>query len=109
MPAQISRSLMSHLLRQPIQLMLNCVGGPATSAMTRFLGENAHLVSYGAMSKKPLSIPTSAFIFKNLKAHGYWQSRWYKEHSRQDREELMEMITAMKVSDSRDVVRRAVL
>ena len=68
--------------------------------MTRFLGEGAHLVSYGAMSKQPLSLPTSAFIFKNLKAHGYWQSRWYSEHSRQDREDLMEVITALKVGFS---------
>ena len=78
--------------------MLNCVGGPATSAMTRFLGENAHLVSYGAMSKQPLSLPTSAFIFKNLQAHGYWQSRWYTQHSRQDREDLMESLAALQVS-----------
>ena len=78
--------------------MLNCVGGPDTTAMTRFLGENAHLVSYGAMSKKPLSLPTSLFIFKNLSAHGYWQHRWYQEHSREEREQLMRTLADLKVS-----------
>jgi len=61
-----------------IQLALNCVGGPVTSRMAGLLGSDAHLVSYGAMSKQPLSLPTSLFIFKNLTCHGYWQSRWYQ-------------------------------
>lgn len=86
--------------------MLNCVSGKDTTAMTRLLGDNAHLVSYGAMSKQPLSLPTSAFIFKNLAAHGYWQNRWYNEHSRQEREELMRTITDLKVSVSLNAVVR---
>jgi NADPH:quinone reductase-like Zn-dependent oxidoreductase len=61
---------------QPLRLALNCVSGPETMSMARLLGSDAHLVSYGAMSKQPLSLPTSLFIFKNLKSVGYWQSRW---------------------------------
>ncbi|KAF7796817.1 hypothetical protein EIP86_008001 [Pleurotus ostreatoroseus] len=61
---------------------------------------HAHLVSYGAMSKQPLSLPTSAFIFKNLKCHGFWQSRWNKEHSRQERETLYGNMTKMKLQES---------
>ena len=87
---------------QPISLALNCVSGPVTSNMARYLSAKPptkpHLVSYGAMSKQPLSLPTSAFIFKNLQAHGYWQSRWYTQHSRQDREDLMESLTTLQVS-----------
>ncbi|KAM5532871.1 hypothetical protein V8D89_013423 [Ganoderma adspersum] len=85
--------------KAPIRLMLNCVGGPDTTAMTRFLGENAHLVSYGAMSKKPLSLPTSLFIFKNLATHGYWQHRWYQDHSRQERENLLRTLTGLKLKE----------
>ncbi|KAI1796596.1 NAD(P)-binding protein [Ganoderma leucocontextum] len=85
--------------KRPIRLMLNCVGGPDTTAMTRFLGENAHLVSYGAMSKKPLSLPTSLFIFKNLCTHGYWQHRWYQDHSRRQRENLMRTLTKLKLKE----------
>jgi NADPH:quinone reductase-like Zn-dependent oxidoreductase len=61
--------------------------------MIKYLGKDAHLVSYGAMSKQPLSLPTSAFIFKNLTAHGFWQSRWYTERSVEEREGLMESLT----------------
>ncbi|KAI9064131.1 NAD(P)-binding protein [Trametes sanguinea] len=85
--------------KSPIRLMLNCVSGPDTTAMTRLLGDNAHIVSYGAMSKKPLSLPTSLFIFKNLCAQGFWQSRWYQQHSRQERENLMKTLADFKLKE----------
>ncbi|KAG6861333.1 hypothetical protein C0995_001312 [Termitomyces sp. Mi166 len=60
--------------------------------MARLLGNDAHLVSYGAMSKQPLSLPTSLFIFKNLTCHGFWQSRWYKNSVRGDRVRVMQIL-----------------
>jgi hypothetical protein len=65
-------------------------GGKETTSMVRLLGNDAHLVSYGAMAKQPLSIPTSYFIFKNLTCHGFWQSQWYKTRTREEREALMQ-------------------
>lgn len=86
-----------------IQLALNCVSGPTTTSMLSLLGSDAHLVSYGAMSKQPLSIPTGLFIFKNLKCHGFWQSKWYKENGSTKRKDLMEelvsLMTQGKVGD----------
>ncbi|EKM50354.1 uncharacterized protein PHACADRAFT_263603 [Phanerochaete carnosa HHB-10118-sp] len=84
---------------KPIRLLLNCVSGPPTTQMLKFLGPDAHLVSYGAMSKQPLSLPTSAFIFKDLACHGFWQSRWYTQHSRPEREALMQRLADMKLKE----------
>jgi len=78
-----------------IRLALNCVSGPATTAMARLLGSDAYLVSYGAMSKQPLSLPTSLFIFKNLKSVGFWQSRWYTDKTLEEREELMKVLVGL--------------
>jgi mitochondrial enoyl-[acyl-carrier protein] reductase / trans-2-enoyl-CoA reductase len=90
---------MSHIstlfFPQDIRLGLNCVGGKETSLMAGLLGHNAHLVSYGAMSKQPLSFPTSYFIYKNLTCHGFWQSRWYKERTREERENLMNTLAGL--------------
>ena len=83
----------------PIRLALNCVSGPTTTSMLTLLGQDAHLVSYGAMSKQPLSIPTGLFIFKNLKCHGFWQSKWYKENSREKREEMMKELVSLMLQD----------
>lgn len=66
--------------------------------MTRLLGQNAVLVSYGAMSKQPLSLPTSLFIFKELKSVGFWLSRWYTERSVKEREELMKVLVDLMAS-----------
>ncbi|OBZ74186.1 putative trans-2-enoyl-CoA reductase, mitochondrial [Grifola frondosa] len=95
----LSRTVKQWTEDRPIRLMLNCVGGKPTAQMTRFLGTDAHLVSYGAMSKQPLALPTSAFIFKNLVAHGFWQSRWYDTHSRAEREALMHALAALKLKE----------
>ncbi|KAJ7918953.1 hypothetical protein B0H13DRAFT_1990791 [Mycena leptocephala] len=75
-----------------IRLGLNCVSGKDTTSMARLLGHDAYLVSYGAMSKQPLSLPTSLFIFKNLTTAGFWQSRWYQTHTRDDKENLMKTL-----------------
>jgi len=65
-------------------------GGKETTLMVRLLGDDAHLVSYGAMAKQPLSIPTSYFIFKNLTCHGFWLSQWYKTRTQEEREDLIQ-------------------
>ncbi|KAF7294454.1 PKS-ER domain-containing protein [Mycena kentingensis (nom. inval.)] len=80
-----------------IRLGLNCVSGPDTTSMARLLGNDAFLVSYGAMSKQPLALPTSLFIFKNLTSVGFWQSRWYKSHTREDKEKLMNTLVDLVV------------
>jgi NADPH:quinone reductase-like Zn-dependent oxidoreductase len=80
---------------KPIKLFLNCVGGRDTTAMAKLVGPDAHLVTYGAMSKQPLSLPASLFIFKNLTTHGFWQNQWYQTHSRSEREQLVARLTSL--------------
>lgn len=65
--------------------------------MARLLGIDAHLVSYGAMAKQPLSLPISLFIFKNLTCHGFWQSRWYIQKPPEARQKMMqELVNLIK-------------
>lgn len=60
----------------PITLGLNCVGGNPAFLMAKLLGEDSHFVTYGAMSKKPFSVPAGLLIFKNIHFDGFWVSRW---------------------------------
>lgn len=62
--------------RDQINLALNCVNGKAATAMAKLLASEAHFVTYGAMSKQPLTIPASMLIFKDIHFHGFWVSRW---------------------------------
>ncbi|KDR65742.1 hypothetical protein GALMADRAFT_148451 [Galerina marginata CBS 339.88] len=92
-----------------IRLGLNCVGGKDTTAMARLLGEDGHLVSYGAMAKQPLSLPISLFIFKNLTCHGFWQSRWYSQRSLGERETLMKNLVNLMTEKKLDTPEHEII
>ncbi|KAF9457522.1 hypothetical protein BDZ94DRAFT_222612 [Collybia nuda] len=92
-----------------ISLGLNCVGGNETSLMARLLGNDAHLVSYGAMSKQPLSLPTSLFIFKNITSHGFWQTRWYQNRSPKEKYDVMKILVDLMVTGKLKEPRHEIL
>jgi trans-2-enoyl-CoA reductase len=60
----------------PAKLALNAVGGDAAAELARLLEQGGRLVTYGGMSKLPLRLPTSAFIFRGLRAEGFWLTEW---------------------------------
>lgn len=66
--------------REKIRLSLNCVGGKSATAMSKVLSDGAHMVTYGAMSKQPMTIPAGFLIFKDIAYHGFWVSRWSDAH-----------------------------
>lgn len=80
---------------KPPRLFLNCVNGDPTKKMLRLVGQDAHIVTYGAMAKAPLTLPAGAQIFQGLTAHGFWQTRWYETHNREERQGLMDEIVAL--------------
>lgn len=54
------------------KLALDCVCGPASTAMARSLATGGTLVVYGAMSKEPLIVPPGLLIFKDIRVRGFW-------------------------------------
>lgn len=44
------------------------------------------------MSRKPLSLPASLLIFKNISFHGFWVSKWADIHSHEERYAMLEDI-----------------
>ncbi|GAB2303395.1 hypothetical protein Dimus_037386 [Dionaea muscipula] len=50
-------------LPEPV-LGFNCVGGAAASLVLKFLRNGGTMVTYGGMSKQPITVSTSSFIFK---------------------------------------------
>ncbi|GMH10339.1 hypothetical protein Nepgr_012180 [Nepenthes gracilis] len=57
-------------------LGFNCVGGNAASLVLKFLRNGGTMVTYGGMSKKPITVSTSSFIFKDLSLRGFWLQKW---------------------------------
>jgi mitochondrial enoyl-[acyl-carrier protein] reductase / trans-2-enoyl-CoA reductase len=67
-----------------IKLGFNCVGGGAVADLSRLMAQGGTIVTYGAMSRRPLTIPASGLIFKNLSLRGFWLTHWYKQNPPSD-------------------------
>jgi mitochondrial enoyl-[acyl-carrier protein] reductase / trans-2-enoyl-CoA reductase len=59
-----------------VRLALNAVGGSSVDKLLLFLSNNGTVVTYGGMSREPITVDTSQFIFRNIDLTGYWHSRW---------------------------------
>ncbi|XHR28631.1 MAG: MDR family NADPH-dependent oxidoreductase [Chthoniobacteraceae bacterium] len=61
-----------------ILLGLNSVGGESAIRVAAALANGGKVVTFGAMSRQPMKIPTGFLIFKDIQFVGYWMTRWYK-------------------------------
>lgn len=68
-----------------IRLALNAVGGENAMRVAKTLASDATMVTYGAMSLEPLTIPNGLLIFKNLKFTGFWVNKWYEHATPEER------------------------
>ncbi|KAF4633081.1 hypothetical protein G7Y89_g5036 [Cudoniella acicularis] len=89
--------------REQIKVGLNCVGGKQTLAMTKNLSPSGHLITYGAMSKQPLDLPTGLLIFKDLKFSGFWVSRWSDANPEKKKRTVEEILGMTRKGDFKDV------
>ena len=60
------------------------------------------MVTYGGMSRKPITVPTSLFIFKDISLRGFWMTRWHADHSTQERREFFAEMTKVILGDHND-------
>lgn len=74
-------------------LALNAVGGQSASILCKCLDTGGTMVTYGGMSMKPVTLATPQLIFKDLRAVGYWHSRWMVQNSLAARQELVDELT----------------
>ncbi|MEQ1859504.1 MAG: 2-enoyl thioester reductase domain-containing protein [Chthoniobacteraceae bacterium] len=63
------------LLHAP-RLAFNAVGGESALRLANALSEGGTLVTYGAMARRPVKLPNSLLIFRDLHARGFWLTRW---------------------------------
>ncbi|AAS52604.2 AEL081Wp [Eremothecium gossypii ATCC 10895] len=55
-----------------VRLALNSVGGKSSGAIARKLERDGTMLTYGGMSRQPVTVPTTLLIFNGLKSLGYW-------------------------------------
>ncbi|GAB7351401.1 hypothetical protein MBLNU459_g2076t1 [Dothideomycetes sp. NU459] len=88
--------------REPVRLALNCVGGKLVNSMAKVLAEGSHVVTYGAMSKQPVTVPASLQIFKDISFDGYWVSRWSEQHPDEKSKTVEHVLDLMRQGKFKD-------
>lgn len=74
------------------KLGLNCVGGKSAAELIRHMADKGTLVTYGGMSKQPLTISTACLIFNDIKLRGYWMTHWNSAHSKDERGAMLKEV-----------------
>ncbi|XP_033254276.1 enoyl-[acyl-carrier-protein] reductase, mitochondrial-like [Drosophila miranda] len=62
------------------KLAFNCVGGKSATEVSRHLDDRGVMVTYGGMSREPVTVATGPLIFKDIAFRGFWMTRWSKEN-----------------------------
>jgi len=61
-------------------LAFNAVGGDSALRLMNLLRTGGTHITFGAMAKRPLTIPNGLLIFRDLQLRGLWVTRWI-EHA----------------------------
>eukprot|EP00002_Diphylleia_rotans_P002621 TRINITY_DN1165_c0_g1_i1.p1 TRINITY_DN1165_c0_g1~~TRINITY_DN1165_c0_g1_i1.p1 ORF type:complete len:372 (-),score=84.65 TRINITY_DN1165_c0_g1_i1:314-1429(-) len=96
---QAMRELMAEAKFPGAKLGLNCIGGESASLLNQYLGMDAKLVTYGGMSKKPVTMSTSQQLFKNVEMHGFWLNRWVADNSKSKWTEMIHSVADLVRKD----------
>jgi mitochondrial enoyl-[acyl-carrier protein] reductase / trans-2-enoyl-CoA reductase len=78
-----------------IRLALNAVGGKSVLNLAKCVAPDATIVTYGAMSLQPVTIPNGMLIFKNLNFTGFWVTKWYDQTPAEQRREVFSRLFEM--------------
>jgi mitochondrial enoyl-[acyl-carrier protein] reductase / trans-2-enoyl-CoA reductase len=61
------------------ELAFNAVGGESALRLMKLLREGGSHITYGAMGRKPLTIPNGLLIFRDIQVRGLWVTRWIEK------------------------------
>jgi len=90
---------------EEIFLALNAVGGESAVRQLNLLADGATQVTYGAMGRRPVTVPNQFLIFRDMRFEGFWLSRWMKEASRDEMTAMYEeLVTMMQKGQLRQAV-----
>jgi NADPH:quinone reductase-like Zn-dependent oxidoreductase len=57
-------------------LAFNSVGGDSALRLMKCLRESGTHITYGAMGRKPITLPNGLLIFRDIRVCGLWVTRW---------------------------------
>ena len=79
-------------------LAFNCVGGESALRLMNLLAPGGTHITFGAMARRPLTVPNGLLIFKNLNLRGLWITMWIEGAPREEIEEVYGRLAASGLS-----------
>ena len=79
-------------------LAFNGVGGESALRLMNLLGPGGIHVTYGAMSRRPLTVPNGQLIFKDLQIRGLWVTRWIESAPREELDAVYGKLAGLMLS-----------
>jgi len=65
-------------------LAFNAVGGDSALRLMKLLREGGTHITYGAMGRKPVTVPNGLLIFRDIRVRGLWVTRWVENASTEE-------------------------
>ena len=73
-------------------LAFNAVGGESALRLMNLLAPGGIHITFGAMARRPLTVPNGLLIFKNLQLRGLWITRWIEDASPEEIAEVYQRL-----------------
>lgn len=70
------------LAKEKAKLAFNAIGGDSALRLMKLLANGSTHITYGAMGRKPLTIPNGSLIFGDIRFRGLWVTKWMEEAPR---------------------------
>ncbi len=96
--SELKGALKSAAARCKPKLGLNAVGGESATHLAKSLVFGGTMLTYGAMSRQPLTVPNGLFIFNDLRMCGFWITSWYQASTREARMEMLEKLATFAMA-----------
>jgi mitochondrial enoyl-[acyl-carrier protein] reductase / trans-2-enoyl-CoA reductase len=74
--------------KEKAKLAFNAVGGESALRLMKLLANGGTHITYGAMGRKPLTIPNGPLIFGDLRFRGLWVTEWMSQSTRNEVREV---------------------
>ena len=88
------------LAKDRARLAFNAVGGDSALRLLKLLGTSGTHITYGAMGRKPVTIPNGPIIFNDIRIRGLWVTRWIEKCDLTELEEIYEKLAGMVTSEA---------
>jgi NADPH:quinone reductase-like Zn-dependent oxidoreductase len=89
-------------------LAFNAVGGDSALGLLKLVREGGSHITYGAMGRRPVTVPNGLLIFRDVIVRGLWVTRWLERASEEEAQEiygaLAEKVAAGKILQKVDSI-----